>query len=431
MPRRLLNDVNDTRQIYRRVSWRLLPLLTLLYFAAYLDRVNVAFAKLQMSADLGITDASFGLGAGIFFIGYLAFQLPSNYLLVRLGARRWIGSICIAWGIASCAMSLMSRTTEFYSLRFLLGLAEAGYFPAVVWFLSRWYPQRYRAWAMAVVLSSVQLAGIVGGPLSGQVLERLSGTLGLRGWQWLFILEGIVPVLLGLVAYRALADSPASAPWLTGPQREVIRAEVVLPVKSSNRRFIEAFANVRTYTLGLGYFSVICALYVLIFWTPTLIADAGVARIGTVGNLSAIPALGAIVSMLGVGRIADRTAQPTKWTVISAVAGAVGLCTIPIVGDSLLWLLAALCLANAGLSSATSCFWAIPRPFASQSESAGGIAVINTLGALGGFVGPTFTGLTTRGAGKVDVGLYVASATLLIGSLLLVVSSAALQRRSW
>jgi nitrate/nitrite transporter NarK len=276
---------------------------------------------------------------------------------------------------------------------------------------------------MAVVLSSVQIAGILGGPLSGQILENFSGVFGLRGWQWLFVLEGGLPMVLGLVAYRMLADAPARAPWLDEREKALVRIEVVPPGTTSTPRFVDAFKSGRTYTLGLGYFSVIFGLYVLTFWTPTLIAGAHIAQITTIGYLSSVPSAAAILSMLWLGRIADKTGRPTSCSILGAVIGAAGLSIIPFVADSIPRLLAVLCFASAGLSSATSCFWAIPRPYRGESDAAGGIAVINTLGALGGFVGPALMGWATDVTGKVDAGLNASSIALVIGSLLFLCKS--------
>ena len=411
--------------IYRTISWRLLPLLMLLYGIAYIDRINVSFAKLQMGSEVGITNTVFGVGAGIFFSGYLMFQVPSNYIVTRVGVRRWVSYISIGWGLVSCGMAFVSGPASFYRLRFLLGIAEAAYFPAVILYLTAWYPERYRGRVMATFLSSFQIAAMVGGPLAGLLMERFSGVAGLKGWQWLFLLEGLAPIILGIAAYFMMVERPANAPWLTAGEKDSIQRETSFALHATDKKFAAAFKNIRTYVFGLGYFTIIFASYVLTFWMPTLIRSVGVVRISTIGYFSAIPSAVAIISMWLVGKISDKRGGRVAYTLVGALLGAVGLFAIPLVLGKLWLTLAVLCSANAGLCFAVSTFWAIPGSYRSGPEAAAGIAIINTLGALGGFVGPALMGWITDASGAVNSGLYMTVVLLLIGVGLLLAGSSA------
>lgn len=417
-------------RVYSKISWRLLPFLMLLYGVAYIDRVNVSFAKLQMGVDIGITNTVFGLGAGIFFAGYLLFQVPSNYVVTRIGVRRFISIVLVVWGLVSCAMAFVAGPTSFYILRFALGVAEAGFFPAAILYLTLWYPQRYHGRAMAFFLSSAQIAAMLGGPLAGLLMDGLGGLGGLHGWQWLFLVEGVVPVALGFVAYRLLVDRPEDAAWLTPREKLMVAGTGERSVQHKDKNFLDAFRNVQTYVFAFGYFTIIFGNYVLTFWTPMLIRDVGITRIATVGYLAALPAVAAVLSMWIVGKAVDSTGRPAAYTVAGSVLGAAALCMVHYASGNLWFTIAVMCIASAGLHFAISTFWATPGSYRSGSEAAAGIAIINTLGALGGLAGPAFMGWTTDRTGAVASGLYSTGALLVVGAVVLLAGVAMSSRRA-
>jgi len=384
--------------IYRRVSLRLIPLLFLSYIVAYLDRVNVGFAKLGMSSDLGFSDTVYGLGAGIFFIGYFVFEVPSNLILQRVGAKLWIARIMIVWGVVSAATMYVSSSGSFYAMRFLLGLAEAGFFPGVILYLTYWFPRAQRARMVAAFMTAIPVSGIIGGPISGWILGRMAGVSGLAGWQWLFLLEGLPSVLVGIWVLLRLDDGPHRARWLSDEERAVIQARLEEDEAVKREQgggvttFAGAFRDLRIWLLCLVYFGNTMGIYGLSFWLPQIIKDSITTDPVAIGLISALPWLAGGAAMLWTGHHSDLTGE-RRWHVSLGflLAGvALAISSLPGIGG---WAgLAALSVAMAGVLSATSCFWAIPTGILSGTAAAAGIAWINSVGNLAGYVSPTVIG---------------------------------------
>ncbi|WP_234732258.1 MFS transporter [Acidocella facilis] len=304
-----------TAKLYRKVAWRLLPFLLACYVLAYLDRVNVGFAKFGMHSELGLSDAAYGLGAGIFFVGYVLFEVPSNLLQERIGVRRTISRIMILWGLASMAMVFVQGPWGFYALRFLLGVFEAGFAPGMLFYLTCWYPAERRAPILAAVLLAGPVGNIIGGPLSGWLIASFQGSTGLSGWQWMFLIEGLPAVLLGVVAFFYLTDRPGDASWLTHDERRRIADALDAPGAGSEASFAAALRDPRLYAYGLIYYCLISGLYTVSFWLPTFLRDAGIRDISAIGWLSAVPYLAAVGAMLANACSSDRRCE-RRWHVV-------------------------------------------------------------------------------------------------------------------
>lgn len=410
-----------------QVRRRLIPLLFVLYVVAYLDRVNVSFAASEMGADLGLTAAAYGLGAGIFFIGYFLFEVPSNLLLRRFGARRWIARILVSWGILAGLMAFVSNEWQFYLVRFLLGIAEAGFFPGVVLYLTFWVPRAERARTLALFLTATAVAGLVGAPLSGLLLS-MDGFLGLQGWQWLFIVEAVPAVVMGFVVWRHLPDGPREARWLTGEQREALDAVIAADAEPGLERLSAAFTSGRVWLLAALYLAIVIGFYGISLWLPLIVKRdfAGLSPLG-LGLVTAIPYLCAVVAMVMVGRSSDRTRERTAHLVIPLLAGAVGLALAGLAGGGVA--LAAICLATAGIYAALGPFWTLPPAFLRGAAAAAGIAWINSVGNLGGFIGPYSVGRLADTSGGLGLGLLVMAAIVLIAAVLGFGIATALTRR--
>jgi ACS family tartrate transporter-like MFS transporter len=427
--------------LYRKVDLRLLPYLFVLYVVAYLDRVNVSFAAPSLSLELGFSSSVFGLGAGMFFAGYVLCEVPSNLILRRVGARLWIARIMVTWGLVACAMALVHAPWSFHALRFLLGVAEAGFLPGIIYYLTLWYPAPRRARAVALFMAATPVAGIVGGPLSGLLLE-MHGALGMSGWRWLFLLEGVPAVLLGFSVLRCLADGPAHAPWLDPAEREALAAELaaeqaaVEQVDGAAGSAAEGPAHglwvvlatlardSRVWLLSLGYFALCVGMYGLVMWMPTLIGEilgpgAGPERVGL---LSAIPYLGGVVGMVLIGRHSDRTGERRWHTAGPLFVSAAGFVLALWPGGAALiglsgpwWSLGCFTLATIGLWGMLGPFWTIPTGFLSGAAAAGGVALINSVGNAGGFVGPTLVGYVRDATGSHVMSFLSIAAILVLG----------------
>ena len=398
---------------FRKATRRLIPFLFLIYVVAYLDRVNVSFAQLQLEDDLGFSDTIFGLGAGIFSLGYVIFGVPSNLALQRFGARRWLAGIMIVWGLISASMMFITDATSFYVLRFLLGAAEAGFFPGIILFLTWWFPERERTRTVALFLTAVSAAYVAGGPLSGGLLE-LDGFAGLDGWQWLFLAEGIPAIALGFVTLRYLDERPADADWLEPEERAFLTAEVErereLREALGAQRLRDALSSGRVWLLGLLYFILLAAGFGLTFFVPDLVQERTGYTDFEVGVLSAIPYGFATAAMLIVAR---RGAGMVGLVLVGA-AGTV----LTAYAQSPLLLTVGVTLAAVGILSALPVFWALPTAFLSGTAAAAGIALIAAIGNLGGFVGPAFTGIAEDQTGSFKMPLVVLAILLVVGSLL-------------
>jgi ACS family tartrate transporter-like MFS transporter len=398
--------------VVRKLTWRLVSFLFLLYIVAYLDRINVGFAALQMRQQLSLTDAVYGLGAGMFFAGYFFFQVPSNLALQRVGARRWIALLMMLWGVISASMIMVRGPRSFYLLRFLLGAAEAGFFPGVILYLKNWFPAKARARTVARFMTAGPLSGVLGGPLSGALLGlHLSGRL--AGWQWMFLLEGIPAVALGGLALKYLVDRPEDARWLL-PQERVWLVETLRQERSVVAREGGAFAALRSgriWMLAMVYFGVNTVSYGVSLWLPTLIRSLSGVSNFAIGVLSAIPYVAAAIAMVAVGLHSDHTGERRWHTAVPAFAGALALTGAAYstsVGPAIL----AISVAVLGVFSMAGPFWAMPTSLLSGTAAAAGIAFINSVGNLGGFVGPYVIGVVRTSTGQFKGGLLLVSAAL-------------------
>ncbi len=413
------------RRALAKAALRLIPFMFLLYIVAFLDRVNVGYAALQMNEDLGFSDAVYGLGAGIFFIGYLLFEVPSNLILERVGARVWIARIMITWGIISSAMFLVQGPVSFYVLRFLLGVAEAGFFPGMILYLTYWFPARERAKMVALFMTAVAIAGVIGGPLSGWLLT-FDGVFGLEGWQFLFLAEGIPAILLGFVVLAYLPDRPAQARWLEPEERrwleETLERENEIKRTHGQHTLRQAVTNGRVWLLSLVYFGIVTSLYGISFWLPTIIEEFSGLEESLVGLLSAIPYLAAAVGMVVFAWHSDRTGERRWHLAVPAALAALGMALTGPAGGSAVLQMAVLTLAALGIYSCLGTFWTLPAAFLSGTAAAAGIALINSVGNLGGFVGPYVVGYIRDLAGaNYGAMLFLAAMVLLSGLLVLLV----------
>jgi MFS transporter, ACS family, tartrate transporter len=399
---------------------RLIPFLFVLYLVAYLDRINVGFASLQMNRELGLTESVFGLGAGLFFLGYSLFEVPSNLILERVGARLWIARIMISWGVVAMAMVAVRGAASFFALRFILGLAEAGFFPGVILYLTFWFPAREQARAVALFMTATALAGVIAGPISGALLE-LHGSGGLSGWQWLFILEGLPAVILGVMVFRYLPDGPDEAVWLEDGERVallmMLERERGRGTQKRSRSLIEAISNSTVWILSLVYFAIVFGLYGVTFWLPQIIQSVGSRSDFEIGMLSAIPFFGAAIAMVYVGRASDLSGERRWHLAFCAGVGAIGLMLASMTRSPILSL-GALSVAAAGIWGTFGPFWAMPPEFLSGTAAAGAIALINSIGNLGGFAGPYVVGIVKQRTHSFAGGMIVMAASLVAAGLL-------------
>ena len=408
------NDLES--RVMRKVFWRILPFAMLLYFVSFLDRVNIGFAAIRMNADIGLSPAAFGLGAGIFFGGYFLFEVPSNLILHRVGARVWIARVMISWGIVSGATAFVHGPVEFYLLRFLLGVAEAGFFPGMILYFSYWFPARYRAGATSVFMAAAPLSTVLGSPLSGALLGLHAG-LGLHGWQWMFLIEAVPAVLLGATVLFVLTSQPREARWLEAEERAWLADTMAReqPIATSHSIW-RALLDGRVLALALIYFGTSAGLYTLGIWSPQIIAGFGLTPL-QVGFLNAGPGIAAVIAMVAWAAHSDRTGERTWHVVGACLLGAAGLFYAGSAA-SLVGVLLALTLVNMGVSAAKPPLWSMPGRFLGGSAAAAGLAAINALGNLGGFVGPAMIGLLKGWTGSFLGGLYFVAALMLLSAVL-------------
>ena len=405
--------------LYRKVFWRIMPFLMLCYVIAYLDRVNVGFAKLQMSVDLGFSETVFGLGAGLFFIGYFLFEVPSNILMHKVGARVWIARIMITWGLLSACFMFIETPTQFYVLRFLLGLAEAGFYPGIILYLTYWFPSHRRAKVIAVFMSGIPVAGILGNPLSGWIMDAFHGDSGMHGWQWMFVIEAIPAVLIGLVTLFYLDNDVKSAKWLSDDEKSVLQADIDgdQKGKESAHGFGAIVKDPRVWLMCLIYFAFVMGQYGLTLWMPTLVKATGVQGNLQIGLLSAIPFGCAIVAMNLIGRSADRKRERRWHLVVPALMGCVGFIGAAVFADNTAISIASLSLAAAGVLTCAPLFWSLPTAFLSGAAAAVGIAAINSVGNLAGFVSPYLIGYFKDLTKSNATGMYMLAVMLVVGAI--------------
>ncbi|TXH34430.1 MAG: MFS transporter [Rhodospirillaceae bacterium] len=409
-------------RVLRKVSWRIVPFVMLLYFIAFIDRVNIGFASLTMNQDLGFSPSVFGFGAGIFFFGYFLFEVPSNLILHKIGARIWIARVMITWGLISGAMAFVQGNASFYALRFLLGAAEAGFFPGIILYLSYWFPARRRAAVTAIFMAAAPLSTALGSPVSGALLQ-MHGLLGLTGWQWLFLIEAVPAILLGFVVLIILTDRPEKAMWLKDEERSWLVATMVAEQKAkgaqASHNVWRGLADIRVLALSLVYFGTSAGLYTLGIWAPQIIKQFGLSAL-SIGFLNAIPAVIAVVAMVVWSRHSDRTGERTWHVVIACLLAAAGLAFAGS-ASGVIAVLIALTLVNIGISCAKPPLWSMPTMFLSGPAAAAGIATINSLGNLGGFVGPSMIGWIKEVTGSFLGGLYFVAGLLLLSAVLTLV----------
>ena len=407
--------------VYRKVFWRIVPFLMLCYVVAYLDRVNVGFAKLQMGQDLGFSETIFGLGAGIFFAGYFLFELPSNLLMHKIGAKIWIARIMITWGLISAAFVFVSTPTEFYFMRFLLGLAEAGFYPGVILYMTYWFPAHRRAKIVAVFMSAIPVAGIFGNPLSGWIMDSFQSTGGWSGWQWMFIIEAVPALLVGVAVIFFLDDSIEKAKWLTADEKKYLAREVEKDHHHGDKgphSVAAVFQDGRIWMMCLIYFTFVMGQYGLTFWMPTLVKATGIKGNLNIGLLSAIPFICAIVAMNVCGRSADARRERRWHLIVPALVGAVGFTVAASFADNVVVSIVFLSMAAAGVLTCAPLFWSLPTAFLTGTGAAAGIAVINSVGNLAGFASPYMIGYLKDLTHSTQVGMYVLAGMLVLGAIL-------------
>ncbi|AKJ67687.1 MFS transporter [Pandoraea thiooxydans] len=403
-------SADQRNEAYRKITVRLIPFLVFLFVLAWVDRVNVGFAKLQMLQDLKFSEAVYGLGAGIFFIGYFLFEVPSNLLLEKIGARKTLARITILWGLASMAMIYVKTPTQFYALRFLLGVFEAGFFPGVVLYLTYWFPAERRARINGLFMTSFAIAGVIGGPVAGYIMSRMESVGGLANWQWLFVLEGIPSILAGIAVLMYLPEKPRNAHWLSGAEQELvaldIEAEAHDPSKYAGCR--EAFANARVWICAAIYFCVVAGNATIAFWSPSIIKAMGVQGNFQIGLVSAIPFLAGTIAMVLNGVHSDRHGERRLHCALAALLAAAGLTLTGVFlgRHQEVFALIALTAASIGILAAFPVFWSMPSAFLIGTAAAGGIALINAIGNLAGFVAPYMIGWFKVHTGQLSSGLY-------------------------
>jgi ACS family tartrate transporter-like MFS transporter len=396
--------------VFARCAWRLIPFMTLLYIVGFIDRSNVGFAALTMNRDLGFSDAAYGLGAGMFFLGYLTFQIPTAVLLARLGARRVIFCVMLAWGLVSASNAFMRDAHSFYALRFLLGVAEGGFTPCMIYYLTLWFPLSYRGRFTAIFCTAIPIAGIISGPLSGLLLG-MDGTLGLHGWQWLFLIQGLPAVLLAFIVLAILPDSPAQARWLNDAERSAIAASLDVAAPPE-RSVVRALSDPRLLLLGLSTLGSGCALYGINLWLPQIIHGMGYST-RTTGFIAALPYAVSMVAMVAWARLSDKKGERIWHAALTMLLAAAALAVASLANNHIV-VLVALTLAMAGGLSGIGPFQSLLTSFSRGPAAAGGLALVNTIGTLGGFLGPVIVGMLKGWTG----GYGAAMAVLGIGQVL-------------
>jgi MFS family permease len=411
------------RPVYRKIAWRLVPFLTFCYVLAQIDRFNIGFAKLQFVNDLGLNDAIFGVAASAFYVGYMLFEVPSNWLLARTGVRKTLLRIMVFWGAVTCALMLVKTANHLYLLRFLLGVAEAGFFPGILFFLTLWFPDQLRGRVSTVFVTALPIGGVIGGPLAGWIMGSLQGVNGWYGWQWLFLLEGLPTIVVGVVAYYYLQDGPVHAWWLTQSEKEVVSADLAADAarrrKHSSDEFRAALRDSRVWKLALIYFIYFFALNANILWSPTVLKGVGEQTVGMVGMASGAIALLATAGMILIGRNSDRRMERRWHVCVCGLLAAGAFLLLPLAAGSFAATVALLVVSSTGVYSVLGLFWTIPSSFLKGSAAAAGIALINSFGALAGSMGAALIGWIKVETGSLYVGLSLVAVLLIISMVLL------------
>jgi D-galactonate transporter len=412
----------EESRVYNKVATRLLPFLLLLYIVAFLDRINISFAKLSMSADINMSDAAYGLGAGIFFIAYCIFEIPSNLMLRRMGAKFWIARIMVVWGLVCAGTAWVHSPSSFYVLRILLGIAEAGFYPGIIFYLSYWFPPRLRGQATAIFVVAIPLASAVGAPFCGWVMAHMGGVGLLKDWQWLFLLTGLPATLLGVVTYFYLDDNPEKARWLTRGEKDLMVTDFaaeshIMPDVAAAHHLRDAFANSTVWFLSLINFSIVVSLYALSFWLPQIVKNLGVDNVFENGLIVSIPSILAAIGMILIARRSDRRRERRWHTAGSIFLAALGL-TIASFYPHNVWIsMIGLSLGMIGVLSSFAILCALPGLLVSGAAAAAGIALVTTIGNLGGYVGPYMMGWVKQSTDHLEYALLLCAILLLIGAL--------------
>jgi ACS family tartrate transporter-like MFS transporter len=413
-------------RVSRKLMLRIIPFVMLLYFVSFLDRVNVGFAAMTMNKAIGLSPTAFGLGGGLFFIGYFLFEVPSNLILHRVGARLWIARVMVTWGIVSAASAFVVGPNSFYALRFVLGVAEAGFFPGIILYLSLWFPVRQRAVAAAWFMAAAPISTAIGSPISGAIM-KLPPVAGLANWQMLYILEAVPAIILGWVVLKYMTDSPSKAHWMQPEEREWLLAKLKAEAEARESHAghtagaLSALRDPRVLALALIYFGTSAGLYTLGLWAPLIIRQYGFGSFET-GLIAGIPSVLAVIAMIWWARHSDRTEERTWHVVIPCVLACLGFVLVGEASTALMVVLA-LVVVNIGIAAAKAPLWAMPSMFLSGAGAAAGIAMINSVGNLGGFVGPFVIGWLKNVTGTYSAGLYVVAATLAVSAVVTVMLS--------
>lgn len=428
-----LTPVDLEARVARKLQLRILPFVILLYFVSFLDRVNVGFAALSMNTAIGLTPAKLGFGSGIFFIGYIAVQVPSNLIMMRVGARAWIARVVIAWGIVSVASAFVIGPNSFYAMRFLLGITEAGFFPGTLLYLSLWFPARQRALAIAAFMAAAPLSQAIGSPISGALME-LPRSLGLANWQWLFVLEGLPAILLGFLTFKALTDRPEQAAWLADEERSwLITTLAAERAQSQQSKGNVAAAwttlrDPRVLALAIIYSGTSAGLYAVGFWSPLIIHQFGFSAL-TIGWINAVPSVVAAAGMLLWARHSDRTLERSLHVAIPCMLGCIGLVWAGS-AETAVAVVLALTIVNFGSNAPKGPVWALPSMFLSGASGAAGIAWINSMGNIGGFIGPWLIGVIKERYGSYAGGLYIVGAMMALSSVLMLLLRGRIEHRN-
>ena len=416
----------DLDAVYAKIAKRIIPFMVLLFLMAWLDRYNLGFAKLQMVKDLGFSEAVYGFGAGIVYLGYMLFEIPSNLFLERIGARKTLLRIMVLWGLCASAMMFVSTPLQFYVVRFLLGVFEAGFFPGVILYFTYWYPSVRRGRVIAIFMSATTIMGVITGPLCGATLKYFDGFGGLHGWQWLFLVQGLPAIILGFLVYFLLEDKPSDANWLSRDEKELLDDSLqhdVLDVESEPAAtFGQMLRDPKVYVLSLVYFLLLGATYTMVFWLPTLIQSWGVKDLFLIGIYAAIPNAVGVIGMILIGRHSDKWHERRWHFAVCVAIAAVGLFVTTLLQGNLVGSIIALSFAVVGIASATPLFFALVSEYLSVGARAGGLALISSLGNLGPAMSPSINGLIIRNTGDNIYSMYFVIALYLLSGIFLLLA---------